>query len=90
MAFQHCWVRQRPLHIDHSNSGDVTRQHRERPAIFGPGDLATPATIAHVKGLPNDSPIGSLESDIDLRAVEDGDFLARRDPVVLHFIPSRW
>ena len=79
MTFQNCRVRQGPVHINDRNSGDVTREHRERPAVPRPDDLATPPAIAHVKQLPNQTPIRALESDVELRTVKNRDFLTDRD-----------
>ena len=83
MAFHDCWVGQRPLHIDDGNRRDMTREHRQRPAVLRPDDLATSTAIAHAKELPNDRPIRSLQPDVELRAVEDGDFLTDRDDLAV-------
>lgn len=83
MSFQDRWVRQRPLHVNDGNGRDVTCEHGEGSAIRRPDDLAAATAISHVKELPNYSPIRSLEPDVELRAVEDGDFLTNRDDLAV-------
>ena len=83
MPFQDRWLGQRPLHIDDRNRGDMTREHRQRPAVLRPDNLATATAIAHVKELPHYRPIGSLQPDVELGAVEDGNFLTNRDDLAV-------
>ena len=83
MCFQNRWMRQGPLHIDDGNGGDMTGEHRERPTVLRPGDLGTPARIAHVKEFADQSAIRLFNPDVELRTVENRDFLTHRNNVTV-------
>jgi hypothetical protein len=83
MAFQNRWMRQRPLRINDGDGGDMTGEHRECPTVRRPDDLGTPARIAHVKELADQTAIGPLKPDVELRTVENRDFLTDRDDLTV-------
>ena len=76
-------MRQCPLRINDRDVCDMTREHCERPTVLRPDDLGAPTCIAHVKELPNHTAIRTLEPDVELRAVKDGNFLADREHLAI-------